>query len=271
MVLVMLLAVAAIALLCAGVVGRDDALAGAREPWRRLEAGLELAEFLSPVAATSGDSRIRVLRVDPERFQLRLLNASAPGEGESRSARDWCATHSLLAAVNASMYQEDLVTSVSLMRSRDHVNNPRLTRDMAVLAFDRRDESVPRVQIIDRECQDYERVSAHYRSLVQSIRLVSCRGKNVWRRRAGSWSTAAIATDRDGRLLMLHTDSAFQTQDFVEALVTLPLDVTRAMYAEGGPEAQLYIHAGGEEFEFVSFGSGRDAWPVPNVVGVARR
>ena len=48
---------------------------------------------------------------------------------------------------------------------------------------------------------------------------------------------------------------------------------------EGGPEAQLYIKAGGHEFEFIgsfesNFNNNNDnnfAWPIPNVVGITLR
>src|SRR5688572_33407657 len=80
------------------------------EPFRLLEPGLELAELTMPVPSSIGDSRLLVLRIDPEHFALRLLNASATAQKEGRSAREWCAAAGLSAAINASMYQTDLLT-----------------------------------------------------------------------------------------------------------------------------------------------------------------
>src|SRR4029453_7977406 len=85
--------------------------------WRTLEPGLEVTAFPAPQKAVVGDSLIHVLRIDPTRFELRLLNASAPGFGRPLSAREWCQRHGLVAAINASMYQTDHKTSVSLMSS----------------------------------------------------------------------------------------------------------------------------------------------------------
>ena len=62
-----------------------------------------------------------------------------------------------------------------------------------------------------------------------------------------------------------------------DELTRLPLDLDRLMYAEGGPEAQLYVHARNREYEFVGrFDSPFDdgspyALPVPNVIGIVRR
>ena len=85
-------------------------------PWQALEPGLEYALFDGP-AADVGDRKIAVLRIDPARFELRLLNASAPNEGELRTARAWAYRAGASAAINASMFQEDFRSSVSLMRT----------------------------------------------------------------------------------------------------------------------------------------------------------
>jgi hypothetical protein len=245
--------------------------------WSVLEPGLELGVFPAPRASRHGDSLIRVLRIDPRRYELRLLNASAPGQGEALTAREWSRRNGLVAAINASMYQTDMRKSVSLMRSRTHVNNPHLTKDKAVLAFDRLDPGLPPVQIIDRECQDFDSLRDGYGTLVQSIRMVSCSGKNVWSPQPRAWSTAAIGMDRKGRVLFLHARSPYSTHDFINILLELPIDLKSALYAEGGPEAQLYARTGGQEFEFIgSYETGfresddnRRARPVPNVIGVA--
>jgi len=261
---------------CAGLPAEPEPDPGS---WRTLEPGLELGTFRSPRPAEIGDSLVRVLRIDPRRFELRLLNATADEQGLSRTARDWVSRHGLVAAINASMYQQDYRRSVSLMRTREHVNNPRLSKDRTVLAFDPLVPDVPPVKLIDRECEDLDEWSERYGTLVQSIRMVSCDGRNVWAPQPRRWSTAAIGTDDDGRVLFLHVRSPYSTHDLIEILLELPIGLERAMYVEGGPEAQLYVAAGGEEREFVgSFETafneddGNDqAWPVPNVIGVARR
>jgi uncharacterized protein YigE (DUF2233 family) len=245
--------------------------------WEQLEPGLEFASWAAPERAESGDSLVRVLRIDPHRFELRLLNSSASPDPMPLTGRAWAGRHGLVAAINASLYQTDLRTSVALMRTRDHVNNARLSRDNAVLAFDRLDGGVPPVQIIDRTCQDFDRLRGRYGTLVQGIRMMSCDGRNVWRQQPKKWSTAAIGVDRQGRVLFTHVRSPYSTHDLIDHLLALPLELKNAMYVEGGPQAQLYVRAGDREMEFVGshgsrFGSesARVALPVPNVIGVVR-
>ncbi len=69
--------------LCALVAGCDSPTVPPRqdsppvEGWQSLEPGLELGSFLPPGVPASDDRYIRALRIDPRRFYVRLLSASA--------------------------------------------------------------------------------------------------------------------------------------------------------------------------------------------------
>ena len=245
--------------------------------WQKLADGLELGIFLSPQRAEYGDSLIRILRVDPQLFELKLLNASSSKDGRPLTAKQWCRQNGLVAAINASMYQTDHKTSVSLMRTKSHVNNPRLSKDKTILAFDRQLSNVPKVRIIDRQCENFDLWKSKYGTLVQSIRMISCTGENVWRQQPKKWSTAAIGTDHQGRVLFIHVGSPYSTHDLINILRKLPLGIGRAMYGEGGPQAQLYIRYGNKEHEFVGqfdlkLNDNINSpvfWPIPNVIGIS--
>ncbi len=248
---------------------------GAQAGWQALEPGLELGVFDGPSGA--GEQGVVVVRIDPARFELRLLNASAPGQGSLLTARGWAARAGAAAVINAAMYQEDFRTSVSLMRTRDHVNQRRVSKDKAVLAFDPVEKGLPPVRMLDRECDDLARVERGYGTLVQSIRMISCEGKNVWAPSDRRFSAAAIGIDGKGRVLFIHARAAAPIHALVDTLLALPLDLRQAMYVEGGPEAQLYARGGGREIERVGTFEGapladnKDAWPIPNVVAAVRR
>ncbi len=221
------------------------------------------------------EGKITVVRVDPARFELRLLAASAPSEGQIRTARAWAYRSGASAVINAAMYQEDYRTSVSLMRTGDHVNQRRLSKDKAVLAFDPLVSGVPLVRIVDRECERFEDAAARYATLVQSIRMVSCDRRNVWAPADRRFSAAAIGLDRSGRVLFIHSRTPWPIHDLVDALLAAPIDLAQAMYVEGGPEAQLFARGGGKELERFGTFEGTDAnaraWPVPNVVAAVKK
>jgi hypothetical protein len=266
------------------LLGAFAAIAEADEPakklvWQPLDEGIELGTFRSPLPSDVGDSLIRVLRIDPKHYRLQLLNISAIPNGTPITPKQWSQQNGLTAVINASMYQTDYQTSVSLMRKKGHINNPRLSKDMTILAFDRLDSSVSEVKIIDRQCEDFAFWKEKYATLVQSIRMISCTGKNVWKQQPRRWSTSAIGTDTKNNVLFIHVRSLYSTHDLINILKALPLNISRAMYTEGGPQAQLYIKVPNQEFEFVGsyeVGSsdankGSLSWPLPNVIGISKR
>jgi hypothetical protein len=264
----------------AGADQQANTIPNATGGWQKLADGLELGIFESPQPAEIGDSKIRILRIDPGRYEFKLLNASVTKKGRSLSAKQWCRQNGLVAAINASMFQADFKTSVSLMRTRTHVNNPRLReKDMSILAFDRLGSGVPEVKIIDRECENFKIWKYKYGTLIQSIRMISCKGKNVWQQQPKKWSTVAIAVDKADRVLFIHFGSPYSTHDLINILQKLPLDIARAMYTEGGSQAQLYIKTGAHEYEFVGhseidFNNNANSLfsrPIPNAVGVSLR
>lgn len=245
--------------------------------WKKLEPGLELGSFASSRKSRLGDSVVRVLRIDLGYFEFRLLNASAKAGGQRKSIKDWVNENGLIAGINASMYQQDNLTSVSYMKTGNHVNSSWVSKDRTFLAFDPKNKSLPSAKIFDRDCEGFAETRKQYRSLVQSIRMVSCDGKNVWEPQQKKWSIAALGMDSKGRMLFMHVRSPYSTHDFINILLDLPIDLKRAMYVEGGKDAQLYINTVKDEFEFVGNYSTRVnnadstfAWPVPNVLGIVR-
>lgn len=262
-------------------MNRRELLAGAAaatltptSPWKSLAEGLELGVFDAAKKSALGDSKIHVLRIDCSRRAPMLLNASAAG-AKSRTAREWCEKAGAVAAINAAMFKPD-GKGTGRMKTSAHVNNAALSADKSLLVFDPIAKSLPPVALLDRDCDSFEDADARWGTQVQSIRMVTCTGKNVWAQQPRSWSTAAIGTDTKGRLLFLHSRSPWSTHDFIELLLALPIDLSRAMYTEGGPEAQLYVKSGSVELERVGsyetgFNENDDntaAWPIPNVVAI---
>ena len=271
-------------LLIVSITGEAQQKGGSQKPiqdmgWQQLDKGLELGTFLSPQPAEVGDSLVRALRINPKYYRLRLLNASAIKDGVPLTPKQWCRQNGLIAAINPSMFQTDYKTSVSLMRTQTHTNNSRLSKDMTILAFDRHSSDVPHAKIIDRQCENFQFWKKKYRTLVQSIRMISCKGKNVWKQQQQKWSMTAIALDGQANILFIHVRSWYSTHDLINILKKLPLNISNAMYTEGGPQAQLYINTGKKEFEFVgsyetSLPQSNEAaisWPLPNVIGISAR
>lgn len=245
--------------------------------WTTVEPGLELAEVTAPRASSHGDSRLSLVRIDPAYFELQLVMASEEGT-PPRTVEQWARVKGLVVAVNAGMFDADGRTATFLMKSAGHTNNPKLGRENAVLAFDPVGEGPP-VRILDRKCHDLPKLRRKYRTLVQGIRMADCNGRNKWSVQPKRWSTVAVATDDEGRVLFLFARSPYRVHDFVEMFLGLRLGIGSMMYLEGGPEATLVVRAEGHavvrvgsyETGFNENDDNDTAWVVPNVLGVVRR
>ncbi len=247
-------------------------------PWRDLDVGFSVAEFEAPGQDNGNRYRIMVVRIDPQRFSLVLFSGKEHGR-QRLTTRDWSRRYGLLAVINAGMYQADGLTHVSLMKNYKHYNNRRVSNDNTILAFNRTDSSSPEVQVIDRECQDFESIKSKYETLIQGIRMISCDRRNVWSQQPDRWSTAALGMDESGRVLFLFGQYPLSVHDFIEVLLSLPIGIRNAMYLEGGPQASMHISINGVEVDKKgSLESTLDdseavplAFPIPNVIGVVRK
>ena len=256
----------------------DPATSAELSAWRNLEKGLDLGIFQAPEKSDFGDSLIRILRADTASFGLRLLNASSKDQGKRRSVKDWVNQNGLVAAINASMYQKNMLSSVPHMKSRQHTNNTWVSKDKTILAFDPDEKLSPPVRIIDRDCEDFNTLRKQYGTLVQSIRMISCHGENMWAQQKRKWSIAAIGLDQQNRILFIHVRSPYTPHDLINMLLKLPIGLKQAMYVEGGADAQLYINTGKQEHQFIgSYSTGSRehdentyARPIPNVLGLVR-
>ncbi len=239
--------------------------------WKRVEKGLFLSELNS--------QKITLIKIDPTYYSFKLLCASEKGN-RRMTVKKWCQNYHLISAINAGMYQKDGLKNVGYMKNFIHINNPKLnTKYKALLAFNPVEASLPEIQIIDMKCQDFRKLMDQYQTLIQGIRMISCRQENVWEKQNKRWSTASIGIDKEGHGLFIFAEFPYSVHDLIHILLSLPISIYNMMYLEGGPEASLYFSSGGIEFEKIGTHEGspheencpRIAYPIPNVIGIERR
>lgn len=248
--------------------------------WESIAPGLELGTFAGP-ATPLGDGTITILRIDPQRWELRLLAASETGAPSHLTPRRWCEEHGLVAAINAGMFDRDYSTHMGFMSNGSHTNNPRVNHYRSVAAFGPRHEGLPpfRIHDLDAPGASMDDVRAHYRCVVQNLRLIKRPAINRWSQQERRWSETALGEDRAGRVLFIFCRTPYTMHDLNETLVALPIDLVCAQHLEGGGLAQLSIRLGDFRRDYVGAyetggndkaGDGRTA-PLPNVIGVAPR
>ena len=252
---------------------------GGEPPWRKVDEGLFIGEFDSPIKSDAKELTITIVKINPKLYSFKLLCASEHGRGKM-TARKWCEKFGLIAAINAGMYQKDGFTNVGLMKNFDHVNNPQLNNVYkAVLAFNPAESKIPQIQIIDLKCQDFKIIGPKYQTLIQNIRMISCRQENVWAKTNQLWGMAVFGIDKSGNALFIFTEVPYSSHDFANALLSLPLSIFNALYLEGGYEANLFFSWKGVELERV--GTRETSLqeespravprPIPNVIGIAKK
>jgi len=70
-------------------------------PWQAVAPGLEVGRLASPQPAPIGSSLVTVVRVDPERYEFRLLSAKLLGLKDNPSAPEWVDRNGVLGVVKA--------------------------------------------------------------------------------------------------------------------------------------------------------------------------
>ncbi|HTB57079.1 MAG TPA: phosphodiester glycosidase family protein [Polyangia bacterium] len=251
--------------------------------WTQLEPGIEYATTEAPgprplPPSQSIDGHVHLVRVDPKLRSLEAVMTGA-GDGRPRTAAQWCRERRLAVAINMGMFETDGRTNTGYARSPGYVNNGHWAdKYKAALGFGALKSGVPPLVIADLDDPSAKARLAEYGTVVQNLRLIKA-GRSVWEKQERRWSEAAVALDRQGRLLFIFSRYPYTMKELNDILLALPLEIDAAMHMDGGPPASLSIHAGGVNLDLNgSFETGAlesdgvpAQTPIPNVLGVRRR
>lgn len=159
--------------------------------WQKLSSGAEYAIIDAPLKSTHGNSKIDILRFNPNLFSMNLMCSSEKKTG-SKTLDLWCKESKALAGINAGMFQLsgkfDIYTG--FMKNYNHINNPNLNGAYKnILAFNPKDSLLPAIKIIDLTCENWNDLKTKYNSLAQGIRMLDCNQKNTWvaQEKNGAW------------------------------------------------------------------------------------
>jgi hypothetical protein len=259
----------------------SDPRAAADLKWKVLEPGIEYTTSEAPgphPLALAIDGHLHFVRVDPK---LRSLEAVMTGarDGRPRTAAQWCRERRLAVAINMGMFETDRRTNTGYARSPGYVNNGHWAgKYKAALGFGPLKGGAPALVMADLDDPAAKARLADYGTVVQNLRLIKA-GRSVWEQQERRWSEAAVAVDRQGRLLFIFSRYPYTMKELNDILLALPLGIDAAMHMDGGPPASLSIHAGGVDLDLNgSFETGAlesdgvpAQSPIPNVLGVRRR
>ncbi len=257
--------------------------------WKELDKGLSLAILNAPVKSLLGDSKITILKIDPEYFEFDLVCASEKKfELLTRPLDVWAKEQKFIAAINAGMFDGNDATQPNLAgitnrgytKDFDHYNNTQATKDKMVICFNPKDSTVPRFRIADIEnCENFELLKKKYNTLIQGIRMIDCKQKNRWFIDQKIWSICVMGMDKDGNALFIHCRSPYTMYNFTNMILKMPLNIKTMIYLEGGPESSFYLstnttkirQVGSYETGFNPDDKNNRFWQIANVVGIRKR
>lgn len=231
--------------------------------WQNLESGLDFAEF----ALGRQDQAISVLRIDPGHFHFVLCSATSPDKAQTLP--QWAKQYELLAAINASMYLKDGQTSTGYLRHKDLVNNPRIHHGFgAFFVANPKKEDLPKVAILERDEPGLFKTLDQYELVIQNFRLITRQGRIPWPRSGPAHPIACVGIDRNGNVLFILCKIAVSAYALASELLKLPLELSSAMYVEGGFEAELYVRGLDTKDEETLFPLLTIHAKLPNVLGI---
>ncbi|WP_072697480.1 hypothetical protein [Desulfovibrio litoralis] len=224
--------------------------------WENIEKGLDLS-FLPLNGETTNDlnSEIILLRINPEYNELVLLMESQ--DGVKRSLSRWLKDYRLFGVMNASMYQADGVSSIGLMRNKEHINNAKISPRLGAFfvstprnSSDTLNKTIPFVDILDKNNPKLVELLEKYETVFQNFRILDANGNILWKDRGVEHSMTLLGKDRHGNIYFIFCQTPLNPAKIAEILKLRLTEsdgektktlLTALMYVEGGQEAGLLL------------------------------
>ena len=246
--------------------------------WQSLYDGIDYCEADAPIKSVVNDSKISILRINPEKCDFKLLSASEYKK-TTRTAPEWAGKFDLNIIVNAGMYDLSKgLKNKGYMKNYKHFNNPKLKESYnSIIAFNPKDKKAKKFKIIDLSCESWNKVKKQYHCYAQGMRMIDCNGNPLgWNKKNQSCSMIIASVDDAGNAYFVFTRSPYTHNEMISFLLAMPFKIKSTIYLEGGPETSLYINLGEHKIEktgsYISDTNPKDDndhfWKLPNVIGI---
>ncbi|MCF8032090.1 MAG: phosphodiester glycosidase family protein [Desulfarculaceae bacterium] len=226
--------------------------------WRSLAPGLEftLSQDLAP--ARSGGPGMAILRIDPQRYDFKVL--AAPEGEEGRTAEQWQEESKALAVFNAGLYTPE-GRHLGYLLANGRRLSPMVPQQDGIFLAGPKSQGQPRARIIDLRYTSFDPKFSPYTQAAQSLMLLDRFGQVRVRRSPKVASRTALASDQQGRILVLVTEGGHTLWELAQALKASGLGLREVMTLDGGAESQLEIRHG--DFSYAHYGRPSTAGDLP--------
>jgi len=221
--------------------------------WKTLAPGLELSMRDGGEACRKGSSRIAVVRLDPARWRFDLFHQSGEDGAGPADIDGWQRRTGATVMFNAGQYTPRRVhLGLFVKNGRNYGTGLHKSWKGILVAEPEGRSGAPRAAIVDLDHDPFDPATTPYRVAVQSFMILDRSGRKRVRHSDWHANRTVVAADRNGRLLVVHTEGAYTLWDLADWLGRADLGVTQALSMDGGFEAQLCVRAG--DTEYLSFG-----------------
>lgn len=245
--------------------------------WKKLAKGIDLIETDAPKRSIVGDSKLTILKIDPNAFDFHLITATE--YKTKKTVCEWADTFAFNVVMNAGMYElSNGLINRGYMKTHQHFNNRNFNPAYkAMIAMHPVDSLNPKFDILDLHCESWESVNRQYHTYAQGMRMIDCNGEPLgWNKRNQSCSMLVAALDHENNLYYIFSRSPYTHNEMIRFMLDFPFELTNAIYLEGGPETSLYVSIGDTVLEklgsYVSVTYPTDEntqfWRLPNVIGL---
>ena len=247
--------------------------------WEEINDGISFAKFELSQKSEYSDSKVTIIKIDPAQFDFGIYCETEYGP-KRRNTVQWTEDFNLNCVINAGMFQTDYLKGCGILKNYDHINNSISAKDQNMyFVCNPKNDSLPEAQLVDINEENAEELILQYQSVLQSIRMLSADGRNVWQKQPNMWSEAALGEDKDGNILFIHCRSPYIMHDFINEMMKLPINLQKMMHLEGGWEASLYVDyletqirkVGSYETDCNESDDNQSFYHLPNVIGVKKK
>ncbi len=214
-----------------------------------------------------------IVRADAARYHLVLLTKAH--DGTSQPATGWRERYRLTAVTNAGMFHANGNPVGMLVDDGTQVAKDN-SKFGGYIAFDPRSPNDAPLAITGRDCASFDlaALQRRYKSILQANRLLGCSGEALPWKDPKQYSASAIGIDRHGNPVFIHARAAVTMTELARAVAAL--DLSGALFLEGGPEASLVVRGsegeltrvGSYESGFVENDENKTFWWLPNVLAL---
>jgi hypothetical protein len=262
---------------------QKDSLKPLEIRWQNIIPGLDFCETMAPRKSDINDSKISIIKLNPDHFDFHLLMATEHYK-KPLNAKDWADSFDLNIVINAGMYDlSRKMYSKGFLKGEKHTNKAELHPNYkTVIAFNPKDTLTKPFTVCDLECDSFLTLKNKYHCLAQGLRMLDCNAEPIgWNKRKQYCSQLITTIDDLGNVYLIFVRSPYLHNEMIAYMREMKLNLYNAIYMEGGPQTSLYVDIrkdGKELFHLEKIGSyvsetyATDKndyfWKLPNVIGM---